>query len=127
MSSRTIKREPPITAARKENLVDRALLGARQLDRRDRPGARQTEITQCYRRQIRPQNAQFLEFLVGASLHQQRNEVAHPAVPKLLISVLHYGRNMIGGKSCVFLGESSLHFVNHRPLFLRHPDIVAAN
>jgi hypothetical protein len=34
---------------------------------------------------------------------------------------------MIGGKSCVFLEKPALHVVNHRPLFLRHPDIVAAN
>jgi hypothetical protein len=35
----------------------RAFRGARKLDRRDRSGARHTEIIQCHRRQIRPQDA----------------------------------------------------------------------
>jgi hypothetical protein len=35
----------------------RAFRGARKLDRRDRPGAGHTEIIQCHRRQIRPQDA----------------------------------------------------------------------
>ena len=88
-------------------------------------GARYDEITECNGRQIRPQDAEFLEFLVGPALHQQRNEIADPAASEPRISVLHYNSDVIVRKSCVFLGEASLNVANARPLFLRHPDIVA--
>jgi hypothetical protein len=88
-------------------------------------GAGDDEITECNGRQIRPQDAQFLEFLVGAPLHQQRNEIAHPAAAEPRIGVLHHRGDVIVRKSRVFLGEAPLDVANQYPLFLRHPDIVA--
>jgi hypothetical protein len=88
-------------------------------------GARYDEITECGGRQIRPQHAEFLEFLVGPALHQQRNEIAHPAASEPSISVLNHGGDVTLGKICVFLSEALLHFANQYPLFLRHSDIVA--
>lgn len=88
-------------------------------------GARDDEIAERHRRQIRPQDAEFLEFLVGAPLHQQRNKIAHPAALEPRIRVLHYRGDVIMRKSCVFLGESSLNIANKYPLFLRHLDILA--
>ena len=75
---------------------------------------------------VRPQDAEFLEFLVSAPLHQQRNETAHPAAFESCIGVLHYSGDVIVRKSCVFLGEATFNVANQHPLFLRHPDIVAA-
>jgi hypothetical protein len=88
-------------------------------------GARYDEITECNGRQIRPQDAEFLEFLVGPALHQQRNEIADPAASEPRISVLHYNGDVIVRKSCVFLSESPLNIANQYALFLRHSDIVA--
>src|ERR1700759_4513071 len=89
-------------------------------------GARHDEIAECNRRQVRPQGAEFLEFLVSAPLHQQRNEMAYPAALEPCISVLDYRTDVTVGKSCVFLGEATLNVANQHPLFLRHPDIVTA-
>jgi hypothetical protein len=95
--------------------------GARTSDLR----ARYDEITECDGRQIRPQHAEFLKFLVGPPLHQQRNEITHPAASEPRISVLNYGGDVIVGKIRVFLSEALLHFTNQYPLSLRHPVIVA--
>jgi hypothetical protein len=89
------------------------------------PGPRYDEIPECDSRQIRPQDAELLELLVGAALHQQRNEIAHPTAAESRIGVLHYDGDVIVWKSCVFPGEALLDFANQHPLFLRHPDIVA--
>jgi hypothetical protein len=88
-------------------------------------GTRDDEIAECNGRQIRAQDAQFLEFLVGAPFDQQRDEVAHSAAPEPRIGVLHYRGDVIVGKSGIFLGETPLDFANDHLLFLRHLSIVA--
>lgn len=95
--------------------------GARALDL----GARYDEVPECDGRQIRAQRAEFLEFLVGPALHQQRNEIAYPAASEPRVRVLDYGGDVTVRKICVFLSEALLHFANQYPLFLRHPNIVA--
>jgi hypothetical protein len=87
-------------------------------------GVRHDKVAEGNRRQIRPQDAQFLKLLVGSPLHQQRNEIAHPAGLEPRVSVLHYHGNVVVRKSCVFLGETTLDVANKHPLFLRHPDIL---
>jgi hypothetical protein len=88
-------------------------------------GARYDEISERDGRQVRPQDAELLEFLVGSALHQQRNEIAHSAASEPQVGVLDDGDDVIVGKSGVFPGEALLHFADQHPLFLRHPDIVA--
>jgi len=65
--------------------------------------------------------------LVRAALHQQWNEFLDSAAPELRISVPHDSGYVIERKTSVFVGESTLHPIDELPLFLRHPDIVAAN
>jgi hypothetical protein len=88
-------------------------------------GARSDEIAECNGRQIRPQDAQFLEFLVGAPLYQQRNVIADSAALEPRIRVLHYCADVIVRKSCVLASEATLDLADKNPLFLRHSDIVA--
>jgi len=85
---------------------------------------RDAAVTQRRRGQIRPQHTEFFEFLIGASLDQQRNEVAHPAAVKASVSALHYSGDVVAGKSGVLVGEATLDIVNESLLFLRHPVIV---
>jgi hypothetical protein len=74
--------------------------------------ARHDEIAEGNRGQIRSQHTQFLEVLVGAPLHKQRNEIAHPAALEPCISVPHDSGDVIFGKSCVFLGQATLNVTN---------------
>jgi hypothetical protein len=76
-------------------------------------------------RELRPQKTELFEFFFRAPFHEQWKEIAYPAALELRIRMLHDGRNVIDGKSCVLLCEATLDPVNQRPLFLRHPDIVA--
>lgn len=95
---------------------------------RPQPQARSgLSLTARRSRQIRPQNAQLLEVLSRAPLHQQRNETPDPTGAKLRISVSHHSRDLIFGKSSIFLGQTALHAADQSPLFRRHPDIVVAS
>lgn len=101
-----------------------------------RKGSRLRRIAQLHRRdaqfpqrscrEFRPQETELFEFLFRASFDEQRKEIAYPAALELRIRVLHDGGDVIDGKTCVLFCEATLHPVNQHPLFLRHPDIVAA-
>jgi hypothetical protein len=69
------------------------------LDRCDGLETSHTHIVQRNCRQIRPQDTQLLEFLVRAPLHQQRDEVPHPAALELRIRVPHDGGDVVHRKS----------------------------
>jgi hypothetical protein len=84
-------------------------------------------VVECDRRQVRPQDAQLFEFLVGTSLHQQRNKASYPAALEVRIRMPHNGGDVVPRKSWILVGEATLHVGDPRPLFPRHPDIVAAN
>jgi hypothetical protein len=96
-----------------------------KLDRNGR-GSRYAQITEGDGGQIWPQHTEFFELLVGTSLHQQRNEIAHAAAVEASVGALHYGSDMIEGKSSVLVGEATLDIVDESPLFLRHPAILTA-
>lgn len=87
---------------------------------------RDVEVTERNRGQIRPRHTELFEFLIGASLHQQRNEIAHAAAVEASISALHHSGDVIKGKSGVLVGEATLDVVNKSPLCLRHPVILTA-
>ncbi len=85
---------------------------------------RDSEITERDGGQVRPQRTEFFEFLIGESLHQQRNEVAHWAAVESGVNVLDHNCDVVKGKSGVLVGEATLDIVDKSPLFLRHSDIV---
>jgi len=88
-------------------------------------GTRYDEVAECNGRQIRPQDAKFLEFLAGTTLHQQRNEIPHPATLEPCIRVLYHGGDVAVRKSRIFFREATLDVTDQHPLFWRHLDIVA--
>jgi hypothetical protein len=87
---------------------------------------RDAEVTERNRGQIRPQHTELFEFVIGASLHQQGNEIADSAAVESGVSVLDDSGNVTKGKSGVLVREATFDVVKESPLFLRHPAIVTA-
>lgn len=115
------RRWPPVRAYRTDILEVFSVkftLSKRPSDRCD------TQFAECGSREFGPHETEFLKLLFGATFHEQRQELPNPAALKLCVRMLHDGGNVVDRKGGVFFREATLHPIDQRPLFLRHPDIV---